>query len=110
MIPDNRRADKSPDSTPLSAEIRDVLSCLRDEVREVREQVQSLLTERSVDRDKSLLSREEAAERLGISTRLLDDLADQGEIDPVRIRGRVLYRPDTLHAYVRQDAEEDGQS
>jgi hypothetical protein len=43
---------------------------------------------------------------LGISERTLDDMADRGEIQPVRIRGRVLYAPDTLDAFIRRKAGE----
>lgn len=55
---------------------------------------------------KALLTRNEAADRLGISTRTLDDMEEAGEIQAVRIRDRVLYAPETLQAYIRRRAEE----
>lgn len=67
----------------------------------LREEVQALRHREAPDGPKALLTREQAAERLSISTRTLDDMAEAGEIEPVRIRGRVLYHPDTLTAYIR---------
>ena len=78
------------------------LQGLRREIREVLDKLEKLQRK---DPD-SLLTRDEAAERLSISTRTLDDMADAGEIQPVRIRGRVLYSPATLDAYIRRKAGE----
>lgn len=75
---------------------------LREDVRALREEVQALRRREAPDGPDALLTREEAAERLGISERTLDDMADAGELQPVRIRGRVLYAPDTLDAYIRR--------
>ncbi|WP_263835313.1 helix-turn-helix domain-containing protein [Salinibacter sp.] len=72
----------------------------------LREEVQALRRKEAPEGPDALLWREEAAERLGISERTLDDMADRGEIQPVRIRGRVLYSPDTLEAFVRRKAGE----
>jgi excisionase family DNA binding protein len=55
-----------------------------------------------------LLPRKEAAETLGISVRTLATIEDAGEIQAVRIRGRVLYDPETLQAYIRRRAGGDG--
>lgn len=74
------------------------------QVQESLEDVQRTLND-DTEPD-TLLTREEAADRLRISTRTLDDMADTGEIQPLRIRGRVLYHPDTLEAYVRRRAGE----
>jgi len=52
----------------------------------------------------ALLRRKEAANTLGISVSTLDDMEDAGEIQAVRIRGRVLYAPETLQAYIRRQA------
>lgn len=79
-------------------ELRRILSDLQSEVRRLREDL-------NADTGKTpLLTREEAAKRLRISKRTLDDMAAAGEIQPVRIRGRVLYHSETLEAYVRRQA------
>jgi len=96
--------NSSTRSSPLSTEIREVLADLREEVAALRNEVQALRRKKAPNGPDALLPREEAAERLGISTRTLDDMADAGEIQPVRIRGRVLYAPDTLDAYVQARA------
>lgn len=74
---------------------------LRDEVASIREEVRALREEFTPSGPNGLLTREEAAERLRISTSTLDDMADMGEIQPTRIRGRVLYHPETLDAFMR---------
>lgn len=76
-------------------------------LEDIRDRIQSLTEEvRQLRKDRSrLMSREEAADRLGISTRTLDDMADAGEIQPVPIRGRVLYSPDTLEAFIQRQAD-----
>jgi excisionase family DNA binding protein len=84
-------------------EIRKDLRELRKEVRAVREQVEGL---NGTD-DTGLLPRDDAADRLGISTRTLDTLEAAGEIQAVRIRGRVLYHPDTIDAFIRRAARGD---
>jgi excisionase family DNA binding protein len=76
------------------------MTALRNEVRALRRR-------EPPDGPDALLPRDEAAERLGISIRTLDDMADAGEIQPVRIRGRVLYAPETLNAYIRARAGGD---
>jgi excisionase family DNA binding protein len=50
----------------------------------------------------SLLSKEDAARELGIGLRTLERLLAEGELTPVRIRGRVLVEPDELARFVRQ--------
>lgn len=87
-------------------DLRTLLRGLRDELSEVRDDIRELRTERDPE---SLLTREEAAERLRISTRTLDDMAAEGEIQPIRVRGRVLYHPDALDAYIRHASREGGQ-
>ncbi|MCS3632653.1 excisionase family DNA binding protein [Salinibacter ruber] len=82
---------------PSRSALYDLLSDLRGNLKAVQEALGDQEPE-------SLLTRNEAADRLRISTRTLDDMADAGEIQPVRIRGRVLYAPETLKAYIRRRA------
>lgn len=91
-------------SSPFSSEIGKVLANLHEEVKELRNEVKALRRREAPEGPDALLTREEAAERLGISTRTLGDMADAGELQPVRIRGRVLYDPETLDAYIRRRA------
>jgi excisionase family DNA binding protein len=89
----------------LMDEVRALLHGLREEVQHIREEVQSIRTRPETDR---LLTRDEAADRLRISTRTLDDLEASGRLQAVRIGRRVLYHPDTLDAYIRSQAGEGG--
>mgnify|MGYP006271681975 FL=1 len=57
-----------------------------------------------------LLTRDEAADYLRISTRTLDAAEAEGEIRAIRIRGRVLYHRDALDAYIRSCAEREGRT
>jgi len=102
MIPSRDDSDKP--KKDLSDEIHELVEGLRDEIQDLRDEVKALRREESPD--DALLTREEAAERLSISVRTLDDMAEAGEIQPVRIRGRVLYAPETLDAYIRARAGE----
>lgn len=102
-------SNSSPPDDNLLGELRKLVDEIRDEMKELREEVTALRRKEAPEGVDLLLTREEAAERLRISTRTLDDMADAGEIQPVRVRGRVLYHPDTLGAYIRQQARrEDG--
>lgn len=80
-------------------------STLRSLISEVREEVQAL-REELVEQpsDSQLLTREEAADHLRISVRTLDDMEEAGEIQAVRIRGRVLYHRETLDAYIQRQS------
>lgn len=81
------------------------VSDLRSLISEVREEVQALREELVGHSQKSqLLTREEAADHLRISTRTLDDMEEAGEIQAVRIRGRVLYHKETLDAFIQNQA------
>lgn len=104
----NTETDESESDPPhsLREELRVLVDGLREEVHALREEVQALRRKESPEGPDALLTREEAAERLGISERTLDDMADRGEIQPVRIRGRVLYAPETLEAFIRRKAGE----
>ena len=95
-----------PPEDSLRHELRSLAKDLREEIQGLREEVESLRRKEAPDGPDALLTREEAAECLSISTRTLDDMADAGEIQPVRIRGRVLYAPETLQAYIRRRAGE----
>jgi excisionase family DNA binding protein len=106
--------EKTDSSHPRSAtnprsELQDLVDGLREEVHALREEVQALRRKEAPDGPDALLNRDEAAERLGISERTLDDMADRGEIQPIRIRGRVLYAPETLEAYIQRRAGEGRQ-
>jgi excisionase family DNA binding protein len=102
--PEGEPFSDSPRSSPLSTEIREVLAELREEVSALRDEVQSLRRNKAPDGPDPLLPREEAAETLGVSVRTLDNMEEAGEIQAVRIRGRVLYAPETLDAYIRARA------
>ena len=91
----------------LRGELRTLVDGLREEVHALREEVQALRRKEAPEGPDALLTREEAAERLRISKRTLDDMAAAGEIRPVRIRGRVLYHPETLSAYIQRCAGGD---
>lgn len=108
MQPTNDETSSSdpPEDDSLSGELRGLIGGLREEVESLRDEVTALRRRKSPEGPDALLTRKEAAERLSISTRTLDDMADAGEIQPVRIRGRVLYAPETLEAYVRRRAGE----
>jgi excisionase family DNA binding protein len=95
---------ESPPEKNLSREIRALIDGLREDVQALRDEVQALRRNQTLNGPDALLTREEAAKRLSISTRTLDDMAKSGEIQPVPIRGRVLYHPKTLEAYVRRKA------
>jgi len=49
-----------------------------------------------------LLTRKQAAARLGISVRKLDALEEAGDIQAVRIGRSVRYHPETLDRFVRR--------
>jgi len=52
-----------------------------------------------------LLTRQEAADVLGISVRKLDELAESGRIQPTKIDRTVRYHPETLERFVRRCTE-----
>jgi excisionase family DNA binding protein len=55
-----------------------------------------------------LMSRRQAARYLGISMRSLDRLRHEGAIEVVRIRGRVLVRPESVQAFVTKQTHQGG--
>ena len=103
MIPFRDDSDKP--KKDLSDELHELVEGLREEIQELRDEVTALRRKESPEGPEALLTREETAERLRISTRTLDNMAEAGEIQPVRIRGRVLYHPKTLGAYIQSHAE-----
>lgn len=85
--------ERPPWIDALRAEFRDVV---RSELR--RERRREAVPE--------MLDREEAADALGVSTRTLSTLTAAGEVQAVRIKGRVLYSAGALRAYIRRQAGE----
>jgi excisionase family DNA binding protein len=83
------------------APLRQLIRSLHEAVESIREEIESLQGASDSDR---LLTRQEAADRLRVSTRTLDTMEASGEIQAVRIRGRVLYHPDTIDAFIRRAA------
>lgn len=91
-----------------AARVEALRACLREELPDlIREAVRSEL-EAQARREAvpQMLSREEAADALGISTRTLSTLTAAGEVPAVRVKGRVLYAAGTLRAYIRRAAGE----
>lgn len=103
----NRDDSDNPEGS-LQNEFRELVEGLREDVQTLRDEVTALRRKEAPDGPDALLPREEAAETLGISVRTLDDLAEAGEIQPVRIRGRVLYAPETLEAYIERRVDGGG--
>ena len=102
---------QDPPLSPLKEEIRALVDGLRQEIHALREDAASLRDEVQALRRKNtptgpdaLLTRNEAADRLGISVRTLDDLEAAGDLQAIRIRGRVLYAPETLSAFIDRRA------
>ena len=100
----NEDDSDNPSEGSLQEEFHELVQGLREEVQALRDEVTALRRKESPEGPDSLLTREEAAERLCISVRTLDDMEERGEIQAVRIRGRVLYAPKTLQAYIRRRA------
>lgn len=90
--------DESGDDLPDESTLRSLISEVREEVQALREEL------REQPSDSQLLTREEAADYLRISVRTLDDMEEAGEIQAVRIRGRVLYHRETLDAYIQRQS------
>ena len=105
MVSNTEDSDNPPEDD-LRGDLRALVDGLQEEVRALRDEVTALRRREAPDGPDALLTREEAAERLSISTRTLDDMEEADEIQAVRIRGRVLYAPDTLEAFIRRKAGE----
>ena len=90
-----------------SNEKRNSEIALHEEIRALHDrldEVMNLLQQDDTGEDEALLTRKQAAHRLSVSMRTLDTLEADGEIRAIRIRGRVLYHPDALDAFIRQCA------
>jgi excisionase family DNA binding protein len=96
---DTPRNPETAVESSLADEVRTLLRGLRSDVQSLRQEIDSFWG--TNDSEDALLTREEAAERLRISTRTLDDLEASGRLQAVRIGRRVLYHSDTLDAYIR---------
>lgn len=85
----------------------DRLNGLVPAIQKKLERVISLL-EQIADRADTvrLLTRDEAAEVLGISVRKLDALEEAGEIQAIRIGRSVRYHPDVLERFIRRRADD----
>lgn len=81
-------------------DLQSMIRKLHSAVNELCEEVADLETEGG--KPDRLLTRQETADKLRISTSTLDDLRAMDEIKATKIRGRVLYHPDTVEAYVRK--------
>lgn len=99
--------DSRADS-PIGAELRALVNGLRKEVQSLRNEVTALRRSEAPDGTDALLTREEAADRLSISVRKLDELEEAGEIQSVRIDRSVRYHPETLDRFVRRRTGGDG--
>lgn len=84
------------EAEPLWKVLDDIQAALLD--------LQKTVEEVGLTRNDQLLTRDEAADLLRISKRKLDDLEEMGELQAVRIGRRVLYHPDALRSFVREQA------
>jgi len=82
----------------MSADSSDILGQLREEIQDLRHEVRALRSEEDPER---LLTKGEAADLLGVSTRTVDKLVHAGEITSLKIgRARRIPRK-ALLAYIR---------
>lgn len=102
--PDEESSSLQVDGPHLLSKLIELVRELHEEIHNLRSEVQALRGESDLE---SLLSREEAAETLGVSVRTLDDMEALGDIQAVRIGNRVLYAPETLQAYIQRQAGGD---
>ena len=107
MTDTSKAKSGSPKGFPRG-ELVEILSDLQKKIESLEDEVQALRRREVPEGPDALFRREDAAEVLGISVSTLDDMEDAGEIQAVRIRGRVLYAPETLQAYIRRRAGGDG--
>lgn len=91
--------EDAAETTLDNGDLRALISKVREEVQALREELIGHTP------TTQLLTRDEAADYLRISTRTLDDMEEAGEIQAVRIRGRVLYHRETLEAYIQSQSE-----
>ena len=96
--------EKSKAAPPESSPENRLLQELRTDLEAIRERLDQLFNQLATPLPR-LLSRKEAADVLGVSTRKLDALAEAGRIQPTRIDRRVKYHPKTVQRFVRRCTE-----
>jgi len=84
--------DEPPEEQPSTEDLRRLLVQIKERLDEMKPGPPSLLT------------RQEAADVLGISVRKLDSLEEAGEIQAIRIGRSVRYHPDVLDRFMRRRA------
>ena len=89
------------EGSAIDNDLRQVIHSLHEELKNLRAEITQLTSNASSG---ALLTREEAADQLRVSVRTLDDLEASGRLRAVRIGRRVLYHPDTLDAFIRQQS------
>jgi len=77
------------------------LAAVARELRRLRTAVEEL-EEKATPSGERLLTREEAADVLGISVRKLDELRAEGGLQAIEIGRSVRYHPDTLDRFMRR--------
>lgn len=100
-------ADDCKDAEALREAIEPLVSGLREEVRELRQEVEALRRKEDPER---LLTKEDAADLLGVSERTVDTLIHSGELQSLKVRRarRIPYR--ALAAYIERRVNGGGQS
>lgn len=107
MIPqDDDRRNQSPEPTRSQPPNPILVRHLTRIQQEIQRLASNFEESDSPGSSEILLTREEAAKRLRISVRTLDDLEAGGRLRAVRIGRRVLYHPDNLDAFIRQQSRE----
>jgi excisionase family DNA binding protein len=86
----------------MSETVESRFKLLLGKLNSVEEKVEQL---DEADTSGTLLTREEAAGRIRISVRKLDDLEASGRLQAIRIGRRVLYHPKTIEAFIRTQAK-----
>lgn len=105
---DQPRPAPEPDPELLPAQVASAIDRLWKTVDRLRKTVERLLERIEADAlsgaPDALLTREQAADRLSISVRKLDQLAEAGEIRAIRIDRAVRYHPESLDRFIRRRA------
>jgi excisionase family DNA binding protein len=100
-------AAQRPEALLSEAFLSTLVQSLRGELETIKRELKALRRQHAPDGPDALLTRQEAADVLGISVRKLDDLAEAGRLRPVRIDRAVRYHPGTLERFVRRCTEEE---
>lgn len=101
--PRPRPSPPAENDEALLRELRALVDGLHTEVEALREELSDLRKEPSAE-----LSPEEAADRLGISRRTLDELEARGKITAVQVGGQVRYEARELADFIRRNRRGDG--